>query len=152
MNVVLAGTAAWALIAATSPAPAQPRQSSTQTSTSDDTIVCRTIALEPSRTWTFASQDGIWRVTHEMAGRPGRPSLALPKAVVTLTDETIDVRARTANGGIDLTLRGPWTRATLDAYINYELEVNVDTSLTPDIDEIATDAPTGVACTRLTPP
>lgn len=114
----------------------------------DQTIVCRSIALDPVRTWTFSSRAGTWRVTHQLQGRTRRASLMLAKASVTLTADAVSVRARTANGGIDLTLNGPWARATLDAYVSYELEVNVDASLTPDIDEIATESPTGVACER----
>lgn len=147
MNGLLSGAAMWAVLVAT---PAvRPVQPAAPAATGDETIVCRAIALEPVRTWTFASRGGIWRVTHELAGRTRRASLVLPRADVTLTAERVDLRARTANGGIDVALGGPWARATLDAYVSYELEVNVDASLTPDIDEIATDAPTGVRCTRL---
>ena len=40
-----------------------------------------------------------------------------------------------------MTLGGSPQAATLDAYVSYELEVNVDASLTPAIDEIDTDGP-----------
>ena len=36
--------------------------------------------------------------------------------------------------------------ARLDIYVSYELEVNVDTSLTPAIDELNTEGPIGVRC------
>lgn len=114
----------------------------------DDAIICRSIGLDPPRTWTFTRHDATWRVTHQEEGLTRRATLVLPSPAVTQTGTTVHIRARTANGGIDITLDGPWGRATLDAYVNYELEVNVDVSLTPDIDAIATEAPTGVACTR----
>ncbi len=113
-------------------------------------IVCTSIGLDPERTWTFEPQQDTWRVTHSAAGQSHRAMLVLPNATASF-GETISLRARTANGGIDVTLSGSWQRATLDAYVNYELEVNVDVSLTPDIDEISTDAPTGVRCARSAP-
>lgn len=128
--------------------PITPSAPGAQEPPADQVIVCRSIALDPVRTWTFSSRADTWRVTHQLQGRTRRASLVLPKAAVRLTADAISVRSRTANGGIDLTLNGPWARATLDAYISYELEVNVDASLTPDIDEIATESPTGVACVR----
>jgi hypothetical protein len=109
-------------------------------------IVCRSIGLDPARTWTFAPADGTWQVTHQAADAARAVSLVLPNAKAEVTGTTVFLRARTANGGIDVTLKGPRARATLDAYINYELEVNVDASLTPEIDEIDTDGPVGVAC------
>ena len=57
--------------------------------------------------------------------------VALPAtASVQLTGEAVSVRARTSNGGIDVMLTGPPAQARLDIYVSYELEVNVDTSLT----------------------
>ncbi len=114
-----------------------------------EAVSCRSIGIAPERTWTFEPVAGTWRVTHTVAGVARRVSLDLPNATATLGDSTISLRARTANGGIDVTLSGPWDRATLDAYVNYELEVNVDASLTPEIDEISTDMPLGVSCRRL---
>jgi hypothetical protein len=111
-------------------------------------VVCTSIGLDHERTWTFEPQQDTWRVTHSTAGQSHRATLRLPNATASFGD-TVSLRARTANGGIDVTLSGSWQRATLDAYVNYELEVNVDVSLTPDIDEISTDAPTGVQCARI---
>ncbi len=110
-------------------------------------VVCRSLGIDPVRSWTFAARDGTWTVTHQIAGVSRRVVLALPRVEdASFTDRTVRLRARTANGGIDITLSGARGTATLDAYINYELEVNVDASLTPDIDEIDTDGPVGVSC------
>ncbi len=43
-------------------------------------------------------------------------------------------------------LSGAPAQARLDIYVSYELEVNVDTSLTPAIDDLNTDGPIGVRC------
>lgn len=112
-------------------------------------VVCTSIGLDPARRWTFEPTDDTWRVTHTLGETARTVTLVLPRATATFTDEAITLRSRTANGGIDVTLNGTWTHATLDAYINYELEVNVDASLTPEIDDIATEAPTGVRCGRV---
>ena len=56
------------------------------------------------------------------------------------------LKARTSNGGIDVALSGTPAQARLDIYVSYELEVNVDTSLTPAIDDLNTDGPIGVRC------
>lgn len=109
-------------------------------------LVCRSLSPGPVRTWTFTRDADTWRVTHAVEGESGDVTLTLPNARMTLSSTEVTFASKTANGGIDVRLRGPLARATLDAYVNYELEVNVDASLTPDIDEIATDAPTGVAC------
>jgi hypothetical protein len=74
-------------------------------------------------------------------------TVALPAtASVQLTPATVSVKARTSNGGIDVALAGPPNEARLDMYVNYELEVNVDTSLTPAIDDLNTEGPIGVRC------
>jgi hypothetical protein len=73
--------------------------------------------------------------------------VSLPaSAAVQLTTEVVSVKARTSNGGIDVSLAGTPARAQLDIYVSYELEVNVDTSLTPAIDDLNTDGPIGVTC------
>ena len=56
------------------------------------------------------------------------------------------ITARTSNGGIDVALGGTPAQARLDIYVSYELEVNVDTSLTPAIDDLNTEGRVGVIC------
>lgn len=118
-------------------------------SAAPDPVVCRSIGLDPVRVWTFEPAGDTWRVTHQVEGAARRAVLRLPNAQATFTSESAHLRSRTANGGIDITLSGPRERATLDAYVNYELEVNVDASLTPDMDDIDTDGPVGVSCVQL---
>ncbi len=141
---VFAGAALLAMVLSAAVLPAGQAASSSA-------VTCRSIGLDPERTWTFAPTERTWRVTHVVTGRARSVTLVLPNATAAFDDDTVTLRARTANGGIDVTLSGAWQRATLDAYVNYELEVNVDASLTPEIDEIATNAPTGVRCERAIP-
>lgn len=112
------------------------------------TATCRSIGLEPQRTWRFDRAAAAWQVTHWRGpARTDEVRLALPPAaVVRLTTDAVEVTARTSNGGIDVTLAGTPARAQLDIYVSYELEVNVDTSLTPAIDALNTEGPVGVAC------
>ena len=109
---------------------------------------CRTIGVEPQRTWRFARDGAQWQVAHWTgAAEKAAVRVALPAAaVVRLSPTDVHVRARTSNGGIDVALSGTADAATLDIYVSYELEVNVDTSLTPRIDELNTDGPVGVRC------
>ena len=89
-----------------------------------------------------------WELTHwRGAAMKDSTRVALPaSASVQLTAEALSVKARTSNGGIDVTLTGTPAQGRLDIYVSYELEVNVDTSLTPAIDDLNTDGPIGVRC------
>jgi hypothetical protein len=109
-------------------------------------IVCRSASPAAARTWRFERAGTRWVLVHARGGeRPVR--LALPQSTeYRVTASEIHLRSKTSNGGIDLTLRGSPQAATLDAYVSYELEVNVDASLTPAIDDISTDGPIAVRC------
>jgi hypothetical protein len=106
------------------------------------------VGLDPERTWRFDKPGPAWQVTHwRGATQKDVVRLALPaNAVVRLSREAVDVTARTSNGGIDIRLSGAPAQAQLDIYVSYELEVNVDSSLTPAIDDLNTDGPVGVRC------
>ena len=109
---------------------------------------CQSVGLDPPRTWQFRRTGETWEVVH-WKGTASKEStrVVLPSsASVQLTGEAVRVRARTSNGGIDVTLTGSAAQARLDVYVSYELEVNVDASLTPAIDDLNTDGPIGVRC------
>ncbi|AMY09916.1 hypothetical protein LuPra_03143 [Luteitalea pratensis] len=109
---------------------------------------CRSVGLDPPRTWHFHRTGETWEVTH-WRGTATKDStrVALPSsASVQLTSEAVRVKARTSNGGIDVDLTGTAAQARLDIYVSYELEVNVDASLTPAIDDLNSDGPIGVRC------
>ncbi|BCS32997.1 hypothetical protein TBR22_A22220 [Luteitalea sp. TBR-22] len=112
-------------------------------------VTCRSIGLDPLRIWRLQRAGDTWRLAH-WRGRVDEGAavrVALPaSADVRVSSEALAVRGKSSNGGIDVTLTGTPAAATLDVYISYELEVNVDASLTPRIDEIATDGPIGVRC------
>ena len=109
---------------------------------------CRSVGLDPARTWQIRRAGEVWEVAHWRGTASERSTrVALPaSASVQLTGTLVRVRARTSNGGIDVSLTGSPAQARLDIYVSYELEVNVDASLTPAIDELDTDGPIGVRC------
>ncbi len=109
---------------------------------------CRSVGIAPERTWRFERVDERWQVVHWMGDleRNAVPLRLPPTASVRLSETEVTVKGRTSNGGIDVSLTGQPARATLDIYVSYELEVNVDTSLTPAIDDLNTDGPIGVRC------
>jgi hypothetical protein len=109
---------------------------------------CRSVGLDPPRTWHFDKPGAAWQVTHwRGATRQGEVRLVLPlNAMVDLSKDRVTITARTSNGGIDVALAGTPERAQLDIYVSYELEVNVDASLTPAIDAINTEGRLGVTC------
>lgn len=109
---------------------------------------CHSVGLEPTRTWRFEREGAQWQVTH-WTGTDARDvaRVVLPPATaVQLSAAALLVRGKTSNGGIDVSLTGSPAKATLDIYVSYELEVNVDASLTPKIDELNTEGPIGVRC------
>lgn len=109
---------------------------------------CVGVGIEPQRTWRIERRGAAWQIAHWRGADSTRAvRLALPPAaVVSLDARTVSVRARTSNGGIDVTLDGTPASARLDIYVSYELEVNVDSSLTPAIDDLNTEGPVGVRC------
>ncbi len=115
---------------------------------STPSATCRSVGLDPERTWRFEKPGPAWQVTHwRGANQKDVVRLSLPAtAIVRLSRDAVDVMARTSNGGIDIRLSGTPAQARLDIYVSYELEVNVDTSLTPVIDDLNTDGPVGVRC------
>jgi hypothetical protein len=109
---------------------------------------CRSVGLEPQRTWQFEKSDETWHVAHWRGAAARDPvRVALPAATtVQLTGEAVSIKARSSNGGVVVALTGVPTQARLDIYVSYELEVNVDTSLTPAIDDLNTEGAIGVRC------
>ena len=109
---------------------------------------CRSVGLDPPRTWRFDKPGDAWQVTHwRGTTRQGEVRLVLPaNTAVELSKNTVSITGRTSNGGIDVALAGTPARAQLDIYVSYELEVNVDTSLTPAIDALNTEGRLGVTC------
>jgi hypothetical protein len=104
--------------------------------------------MDPPRHWRFDKRGDAWQVTHwRGAHDKDAVRLTMPSSASAVwSPQAVAFKARTSNGGIDVSLTGPPASARLDIYVSYELEVNVDSSLTPAIDELNTEGPLGVRC------
>ena len=109
---------------------------------------CRSVGADPARTWRFEKPGARWQVSHWRGDEPTDVARVLlpASAEVAFTTDAVHVRGKTSNGGIDVTLEGTPQAARLDIYVSYELEVNVDTSLTPKIDDLNTEGLVAVRC------
>ena len=86
------------------------------------------------------SSTGTWEIgIRSTKTRDQWVTLALPGAAPVLNGERVRLSYKSANGGRIV----EWTVApggnSLDVYVSYELEVNVDTTLAPEIDLLNTD-------------
>ena len=73
--------------------------------------------------------------------------LRLSGAAPAIAATSAALSYKSANGGIAVDLRTDAATSSLDVYVSYELEVNVDASLAPDVDALNTHGPlTGLSC------
>jgi hypothetical protein len=109
---------------------------------------CTSVGLDTARTWRFDTRGDRWQVTHWRGTlEKDAVRLTMPaNARARWSRQAVAFTARTSNGGIDVSLTGSPASARLDIYVSYELEVNVDSSLTPAIDDLNTEGPIGVRC------
>jgi hypothetical protein len=73
--------------------------------------------------------------------------LPLPHAAPELAASGVTLTYRSGNGGRLVTLRAT-PASTLDVWVDYGLEVNVDTALDPRVDLMNTDGAKPATCTR----
>jgi hypothetical protein len=88
-------------------------------------------APDPPRGWTLAYRD-------RQSGS-GWIRLALPGARPKVEPRRVTLDYRSPNGGIIVALVATPESSTLDVYVSYELEVNVDVGLKPEIDHLNTN-------------
>jgi hypothetical protein len=73
--------------------------------------------------------------------------ISLYDAAPVITDNQVLLSYQTANGGKLVDLRVNQKSVYLDVYISYELEVNVEVDLSPDVDLLNTEGPlTNLEC------
>ncbi|HVB37110.1 MAG TPA: hypothetical protein VND92_01180 [Vicinamibacterales bacterium] len=95
------------------------------------------------------NRDGkVWTLSMRGTNTDGRwVSLPLPDAAPVFTGGTASLSYRSAYGGRTIALQVSPAVASLDVYANYELEVNVDPNLNPQVDLLNTGGPlTGLTC------
>jgi hypothetical protein len=77
--------------------------------------------------------------------------LALPGAMPTFENGTAHLSFKNANGGRQVTLDVSPQGATLDVFVDYGLDVNIEPDLDPDVDRMSTGGPiTDLSC-QVTP-
>lgn len=97
---------------------------------------------------TTTSNGPTWQVV--MQGGPvGRNPvlLPLPHAMPEIAVDHVSLTYKTANGGRQVMLTAARGQSTLDVYVDFELEVNVDANLDPRVDEMNTHGSLAVTCT-----
>lgn len=88
-----------------------------------------------------------WVLSHRQRAAARERRLLLRGAAPTLEPGRATLNYKTANGGVMIRLDAGGTGGSrLDVYVSYELEVNVDASLTPEIDELNTDGERRAEC------
>lgn len=88
-----------------------------------------------------------WAIAMRPADRPGRwVPLTLPGARPVFGPGTAELTYRSGAGGIIVELRVSQSSSTLDVYVSYEVEVNVDAELSPAVDELNTHGVVEAAC------
>ena len=78
--------------------------------------------------------------------------MRLPGAAPVISDGHATLDFHNANGGRQITLAVTPSGASLEVYVDYGLEVNIDPNLDPDVDRLNTGGPlTAIDCT-VSPP
>jgi hypothetical protein len=113
-------------------------------------VECATTVDGQPRVHRLAQEPGPKGPRWVIAVRPGDRSgpwigLALPGATPVFAPGSATLTYRGGSGGIIVELRAA-TTSTLDVYVSYEVEVNVNAALSPSIDELNTHGVLAAAC------
>jgi hypothetical protein len=118
---------------------------------SPNRVTCRPPNDPDQRVFTLGQRetgaDNPWFLSFqnkEIAPRTIRVKLA--GAEPAISRDTATLAFKTSNGGIMVDLKWKGARGILDVYVSYELEVNVDAEMTPEVDLMNTNGPVAVAC------
>jgi len=105
------------------------------------------------RQWTLVREgepgDPRWTLVYKAAGVQAPLSLPLPAAAPSIGPDRVTLEYRSANGGraVSIDARAPGA-STLDVFVNFELEVNVERDLDRAVDAMNTGGPLAVTCMR----
>lgn len=137
MIVPLVAAAAWSFTIAESVGTATP-----------PVVECAVPDDPESRVFRLEQAEGQWRLSftsHETDGRWIR--LALPSAQPVVDAERVRLSYRNANGGRQIDLSVTDAGSSLDVWVDYGLEVNIEPDLDPKVDLMNTEGPLeGVRC------
>jgi hypothetical protein len=116
-------------------------------------VTCRAPEDPARREWSLVREgppdSARWRLVFRSAelDRPS-VSLPLPGARPEVGAEAISLQYRTANGGRSVELSATDGPSSLDVFVSYELEVNVERDLDREVDRMNTGGTLAVVCER----
>jgi hypothetical protein len=112
------------------------------------------VANDPQqRQWTLerptsGAPDAPWRIVFKSrALKQARAELRVPHAQPLVTRDAVTLSFHSANGGLTIDWKASPGPSTLDLYVNFGLEVNVDADLDPAVEQMNTQGPLSVMCT-----
>lgn len=112
-------------------------------------VVECTVPDDPeSRVFRLEQAEGQWRLSLKSRETDGRwIHLTLPSAQPVVDGERVRLSYRNANGGRQIDLSVTDAGSSLDVWVDYGLEVNIEPDLDPKVDLMNTEGPLeGVRC------
>jgi len=112
------------------------------------TVTCRVEGDQDQRVYVLDRADDRWRLSFRSKGTGDRwVRLALPGAQPVTTDDEVRLSYRNANGGRQIDLVATPAQSSLDVWVDYGLDVNIEPDLDPRVDLMTTDGPlAGATC------
>ncbi len=114
---------------------------------------CSTPNDPQGRQWTLerpatGAPDAPWRVIFRSRALDQRQTeLRVPRTEPAMTADSVTLTFTSANGGLNIDWRATTGASTIDIYVNFGLEVNVDADLDPAVEAMNTQGPIAVVCT-----
>jgi hypothetical protein len=114
---------------------------------------CSTPNDPQGRQWTLerpatGAPDAPWRVIFRSRALDQRQTeLRVPRTEPAMTADSVTLTFTSANGGLNVDWRATTGASTIDIYVNFGLEVNVDADLDPAVEAMNTQGPIAVVCT-----
>lgn len=110
-------------------------------------VSCRPEGDADRRVYVLDAEDDRWRLSfRSVATGDHWIRLALPGAQPSLDGGTARLSYRNANGGRQIDLVASPERSSLDVWVDYGLDVNIEPDLDPRVDLMNTDGPLVVTC------
>ncbi len=115
-------------------------------------VTCRGLRAPELREWSLVAEGPPdarrWSLVYRGASLEHQPvALPLPGAAPVVDPDRVSLDYHSANGGRSVRLsassEGP---SSLDAYVNFELEVNVERDLDRGVEQMNTNGPSPVRC------
>lgn len=112
------------------------------------TVTCRVESDADRRVYVLDKDGDRWRLSFKSRETgDGWVRLALPGAAPEVSGKRVRLSYRNANGGRQIDLVAGPSRSSLDVWVDYGLDVNIEPDLDPRVDLMTTDGPlAGISC------